>query len=120
MWASCIITQCSHPFGEAMRSYSYFPNFPSGPYLSRGALSLWTVFTISIPSVSELTVGLAAVGLVFVVLCVTVGLVFAVLCVTVGLVFVVMCVTVGLVFVVMCVTVGLVFVVLCVTVGLVK
>ena len=44
-------------------------------------------FTIVIPSVSELTVGLAAVGLVFVVLCVTVGLVFVVMCVTVGLVF---------------------------------
>ena len=82
-------------------------------------LVLWTVFTIVIPSVSELTVGVAPVGLVFVVMCVTVGLVFVVMCVTVGLVFVGMCVTVGLVFVVVCVAVGLVFVVVCVTVGLV-
>ena len=101
MWASCLITQSSHPFGEAMRSYSYFPNFPSGAYLSRGALSLWTVFTIVIPSVSELTVGLVPVGLVVVVLCVTVGLV------AVGLVFVVMCVTVGLVLAVVFVAVDL-------------
>ena len=44
--------------------------------LGEGALFLWTVFTIVIPLVSELTAGLAAVGLVFVVLCVTVGSVF--------------------------------------------
>ena len=78
-----------------MRSYSYFPNFPCILVSGGGALSLWTVFTIVIPSVSELTAGLAAVGLVFVVLCVSVGLVFVVMGVTVGLVFVVLCVTVG-------------------------
>ena len=125
MWASCIITQSNHPFGEEIRLYSYWPSFPSGPYLSRGGAFLKTVFTIVTSSVPELTVGLvfvvtcATVGLVFVVTCVTVGLVFVVTCVTVGLVVVVTCVTVGLVFVVTCVTVGLVFVVTCVTVGLV-
>ena len=125
MWASCIITQSNHPFGEEIRLYSYWPSFPSGPYLSRGGAFLKTVFTIVTSSVPELTVGLvfvvtcATVGLVFVVTCVTVGLVFVVTCVTVGLVFVVTCVTVGLVFVVTCVTVGLVVVVTCVTVGLV-
>ena len=109
-----MITQSSHPFGEAIRPYSYWPSFPSGSYLSRGGLSLKTVFTIVTPPVSELTV-----GVVFVVTCVTVGVVFVVTCVTVGAVFVVTCVTVGAVFVVTCVTVGAVFVVTCVTVGVV-
>ena len=125
MWASCIMTQSNHPFGEEIKSYSYLPSFPSGPYLSRGGLFFKTVFTIVTSSLPGLSVGSA-----FVVACVTAGLVFAETCVAVDLMFVDTCVAVGLVYgdtcmavglllVVTCMTIGLVFVETCVTVGLV-
>ena len=125
VWTSCITTQSNHPFGEEIKSYSYFPSFPSGPYLSRRGLFFKTVFTIVTSSLPGLSVGSA-----FVVACVTAGLVFAETCVAVDLMFVDTCVAVGLVFgdtcmavglllVVTCMTIGLVFVETCVTVGLV-
>ena len=147
MWASCIMTQSSHPFGEEIKSYSYLPSFPSGPYLSRGGLFFKTVFTVVTSSLPELSVGSAfvvacvtaglvfadtcvavdlmfvdtgvAVGVVFGDTCMAVGLLLVVTCMTIGLVFVETCVTVGLVFVETYVTIGLVFVETCVTVGLV-
>ena len=136
MWASCIMTQSSHPFGEEIKSYSYLPSFPSGPYLSRGGLFLKTVSTIVTSSLPGLSVGSAfvvacvtaglvfaetcmAVDLMFVDTCVAVGLVFGDTCMAVGLLLVVTCMTIGLVFVETCVTVGLVFVETYVTVGLV-
>ena len=136
MWASCIMTQSSHPFGEEIKSYSYLPSFPSGPYLSRGGLFLKTVSTIVTSSLPGLSVGSAfvvacvtaglvfaetcmAVDLMFVDTCVAVGLVFGDTCMAVGLLLVVTCMTIGLVFVETCVTVGLVFVETYVTIGLV-
>ena len=147
MWASCIMTQSNHPFGEEIKSYSYLPSFPSGPYLSRGGIFFKTVFTIVTSSLPELSVGSAfvvacvtaglvfaearvavdlmfvdtgvAVGVVFGDTCMAVGLLLVVKCMTIGLVFVETCVTVGLVFVETYVTIGLVFVETCVTVGLV-
>ena len=114
MWASCIMTQSNHPFGEEIKSYSYLPSFPSGPYLSRGGLFFKTVFTIVTSSLPGLSVGSA-----FVVACVTAGLVFAETCVAVDLMFVDTCVAVGLVFGDTCVAVGLLLVVTCMTIGLV-
>ena len=113
MWASCIMTQSSHPFGEEIKSYSYLPSFPSGPYLSRGGLFLKTVSTIVTSSLPGLSVGSA-----FVVACVTAGLVFAETCMAVDLMFVDTCVAVGLVFGDTCMAVGLLLVVTCMTIGL--
>ena len=136
MWASCIMTQSNHPFGEKIKSYSYLPSFLSGPYLSRGGLFFKTVFTIVTSSLPGLSVGSAfvvacvtaglvfaetsvAVDLMFVDTCMAVGSLLVVTCMTIGLMFVETCVTVGLVFVETYVTIGLVFVEKCVTVGLV-
>ena len=106
MWASCIMTQSSHPFGEEIKSYSYLPSFPSGPYLSRGGIFFKTVFTIVTSSLPELSVGST-----FVVACVTAGLVFAETCVAVDLMFVDTGVAVGVVFGDTCMAVGLLLVV---------
>ena len=112
MCASCMITQSSHPFGEAIRPCSWCPSLPSGSCLSRGGLFVITVFRI-VTSVPELAVGLVTVLLVFVVTCVTVGLVLVEMCVVVCFVCVVLFVTVCLECDVTCVTVWLVFVVTC-------
>ena len=119
MCASCMITQSSHPFGEAIRPYSWCPSLPSSSCLSQGHVFVMTVFRIITSSVSELTVGLVTVLLVFVVTCVTVGLVLVEMCVVFCLVCIVLCVTVCLECDVTCVTVWLVFVVTCVRFGLV-
>ena len=108
------MTQSNHPFGEEIKSYSYLPSFPSGPYLSRGGLFFKTVFTIVTSSLPELSVGSA-----FVVACVTAGLVFAETCVAVDLMFVDTGVAVGVVFGDTCMAVGLLLVVTCMTIGLV-
>ena len=55
MWASCIITQSSHPFGEAIRPYSWCPSFPSSSCLSQGGLYIMTVFRVVTSWVPELT-----------------------------------------------------------------